>query len=128
MRSSIATILMILLLATPCFAVEQRTVGTYKRHMNSDEHNAKDLDHNLHHMLYLTGIHDGYAAVNQELTSKGAPPLYCQPHTKELSGQDCMTLFEQFIYSHEDPKINALTIPDAMLQALRREFPCPSVH
>lgn len=126
MRAYIATVLMVFLLATPCLAAEQRTVGTYKRHMNSDEHNARDLDHNLHHMLYLTGIHDGYAAANQQLTSKGEPPLYCQPDTKALSGQDCMTLFETFIYSHEDSDINALTIPEAMLQALRRNFPCPS--
>lgn len=111
-------------LATACYAGEQRTVRTYKRHINSAEHRVTDLDHNLHHMLYLTGINDGYALLNKQLTGNGEPLLYCQPDTMTLSGQDTKEIFEKFIYSEENQDTNNLSIPEAMLLALKQEFPC----
>ena len=107
-----------------CYAEERRTVGTYKQHMNNEEHSASDLDHNLHHMLYLAGVGDGYAFLNKKRKSLGEKLLYCQPDMKTLNVKAYRSIFEKFIYSQENPVTNSLPVSGGMLLALQHEFPC----
>jgi hypothetical protein len=123
MRYAIITFLL-LSIATSALAEKQRSVATYKKHMGSEEHKSGDFDHNLHHMLYLTGIVDTYRFLNKEKANAGDEGLYCQPESSNLNGQEYKNIFEMFIYSHDGAKHESLEIPEAMLLALQEKFPC----
>lgn len=124
MRHTIV-IAILLSIATNCLAEKQRNVATYKKHMASEEHRSGNFDHELHHMLFLTGIGDTYRFLNRQKTNSGDVALYCQPEDLKLTGQDYKNIFEKFIHSHEGPEHGALKIPEAMLLALQEKFPCP---
>lgn len=111
--------------ATTCIAETQRNVSTYKKHMASQEHRAGNFDHDLHHMLFLTGIGDTYHFLNRQRINSGNQALYCQPEGLVLSGQDYKKLFETFINNLDTPESETLEIPEAMLLALQKKFPCP---
>ena len=108
-----------------CMAEEPRTVGVYKRHISSDEHNPNDFDHRLHHLLYLSGVGDAYKSVNATRKKNNEPLLYCQPETVQLSGADMMDILNKKLHHPEHPAADDLTVSEALLQALQDEFPCP---
>lgn len=124
MRHAFMLVLFCLIAAT-CLAGQERTVATYKKHIQSAEHRAGDFDHNLHHMLYLTGIGDTYLFLNNQKETFGDKVLYCQPKDTKLTGQDYKSIFENYIHEHEAPEFDSLTIPAALLMALEEKFPCP---
>ena len=77
MKRIITAFALTLLSITTCYAVEPRTVDAYKDHMKVDSQQKPDLDHALHHMLYLTGVSDGYAVLNKQKMDDKQKPLYC---------------------------------------------------
>ena len=119
--------LMLILVLTPCtstLAEEPRTVGVYKRHMSSSDHNANDFDHTLHHLLYLSGVADAYASINKRLKDEQKKLLYCQPQEPHLSGSDIMKILNKKLYHPERPAADNLTVSEALLLALQEEYPC----
>lgn len=121
------TLILILIVGSVSFseAEEPRTVGVYKLHMNSDDHNTNDFEHNLHHMLYLSGVGDAYASINRTRKEANQQRLYCQPESAQLTGSDLMKIMDKKLYHPEQPAADALTVSEAMLQALKEKFPCP---
>ena len=117
-------LILIFALTSLCMAEEPRTIGVYKRHISSDEHNPNDFDHRLHHLLYLSGVGDAYKSVNAMRRKNQQPLLYCQPETVHLSGADMMELLEKKINHPEHPAAENLTVSEALLQALQDEYPC----
>ena len=113
------------LIATSSLAEHQRTVSTYKNHIESNEHNAGGLDHQIHHMLFLTGIGDTFHFLNSEKKAAGETPFYCQPISTRLTGQDYQGIYESYIQGDDSPGFNSLTIPEALRLALQDKFPCP---
>lgn len=113
------------LIATSSLAEHQRTVSAYKKHFKSDEHNSGGLDHQVHHMLFLTGIGDTFRLLNSEKESDGETPFYCVPISTRLTGQDYLNIFETYIQSNDSYDFNSLTIPAALRLALKDKFPCP---
>jgi len=124
MKRIITALVLTLLSITTCYAVEPRTVGAYKAHMKVDIQQKPDLDHTLHHMLYLTGVSDGYAIINKHKMANKQNPLYCQPETEVLSGADYMRILEKTLTHHDNPVPDHFSVAEAMLLALREEFPC----
>lgn len=125
MKQLVLILILIVSSVSFCEAEEPRTVVIYKRHMNSADHNANDFEHNLHHMLYLSGVGDAYASVNKMRKEANQPRLYCQPETAKLTGSDLMKILDKKLYHPEHPAADDLTVSEAMLQALKEEFPCP---
>jgi hypothetical protein len=93
--------------------------------MSSDDHNPNDFDHTLHHLLYLSGVADSYTTLNKKHKESGQPPLYCQPESTQISGADVMKILDKKLYHPEQPAEDSLTVSEALLQALKEEFPCP---
>lgn len=124
MKTIILLVIVSLAAASFSFAEEPRTVGIYKRHMSSEDHSSSDFDHTLHHLLYLSGVSDGYAVLNKQRITSQEAPLYCQPEAKVLSGADYIQILEKKLYSPESPAPDNLTVAEAMLLALQDEFPC----
>jgi len=124
MKHIITVFTVTLLLITTCYAEEPRTVGIYKRHMQADKQQKKDFDHILHHMLYLSGISDGYTTINKQRKADKQKLLYCQPDTEILHGADYMRILEEALNRPDTPIVDQLTIAEAMLLALQAEFPC----
>ena len=126
--ASISYVLLFLffcLIATSSLAEHQRTVSTYKNHIESNDHNAGDLDHQIHHMLFLTGIGDTFHFLNSEKDAVGETPFYCQPISTRLTAQDYQSIFEKYIQGDDSSDFNSLTIPEALLLAFQDKFPCP---
>lgn len=121
----IMILVLLLTTATNVLGEHSRNVATYKKHMGSEEHRSSDFDHNLHHMLFLTGIGDTYHFLNTKKANSGDKVFYCQPEETKLTGQEYTTLFEKFIHARDDTDFNAMTLPEAMLLALQQKFPCP---
>ena len=113
------------LISTSSFAEHQRIVSTYKTHIQSNEHNAEDFGHQIHHMLFLTGIGDTFHFLNSEKEAAGEAPFYCQPISTRLTGHDYQTIFERYIQRNDSSDLNSLTIPEALRLALQDKFPCP---
>ena len=113
------------LIATSSFAEHQRIVSTYKTHIQSNEHNAEDFGHQIHHMLFLTGIGDTFHFLNSEKEAAGETLFYCQPISTRLTGHDYQSIFERYIQSNDSSGFNSLTIPEALRLALKDKFPCP---
>ena len=113
------------LIATSSLAEHQRTVAAYKNHIKSDEHNSGGLDHQVHHMLFLTGIGDTFRLLNHEKEADGETPFYCLPTGTKLTGQDYLNIFENYIQGNNSSDFNSLTIPEALRLALQDKFPCP---
>lgn len=118
------TLVLIFTFGSWCMAEEPRTVGVYKRHISSDDHNPNDFDHKLHHLLYLSGVADAYRTVNKMRKENNQPPLYCQPETISLSGTDVMEILNKKLHHPERPAADDLTVSEALLQALQDEYPC----
>ena len=113
------------LISTSSFAEHQRIVSTYKTHIQSNEHKAEDFGHQIHHMLFLTGIGDTFHFLNSEKEAAGETPFYCQPISTRLTGHDYQSIFERYIQSNDSSDFNSLTIPEALRLALQDKFPCP---
>lgn len=124
MKQFITIIAVSLLTITYCYAEEPRTVRTYKRHIKSDEHQGKDFDHAIHHMLYLSGVGDGYRAINKQRKADKQKPLYCQLDAQTLDGADYVKILEKALKNPDNPIADQLTVAEAMLLALKEEFPC----
>ena len=88
MKQCITIVALTLLTITNCYAEKPRTVGLYKEHIKSDEHQSKDFDHVIHHMLYLNGVVDGYLSINRQRQTDQQKPLYCQFDAVKLNGAD----------------------------------------
>ena len=112
-------------IATSSLAERQRTVSAYKKHIKSSEHNSSDFHHQLHHMLFLTGIGDTFRFLNSEKKAAGETPFYCQPIDTRLTGQDYLNIFGSYIQDDDSSDFNSLTIPEALRLALQEKFPCP---
>ena len=108
-----------------CYSEEPRTVAMYKRHIEADKQQGAGLDHTLHHMLYLTGVSDGYVVLNKKREADGQKPLYCQPSSKTLDGSDYMKILGEALSQTKDPIADHLSVAEAMLLALKGEFRCP---
>lgn len=124
MKSITLLVITMLLASSYSFAEGPRTVGTYKRHMKSEEHRSDDFDHTLHHMLFLSGVTDGYAVINDQRAANQEELLYCQPEAKTLNGADYIQILEKKLYHAKTPAPDDLTVAEAMLSALQKEFPC----
>lgn len=124
MKRILTAFALTLLAITTCYAVEPRTVGAYMEHMKIDSQKKPDLDHTLHHMLYLTGVSDGYAVMNKQKIADAQKPLYCQPETARLNGYDYMRILEKTLNSPDKPVPDLFSVAEAMLLALKKEFPC----
>ena len=124
MKSIIAFFAVTLLSTTTCYAEEPRTVGIYKRHMAIDRQQKKNFDHILHHLLYLSGISDGYATINMRRKADKQKLLYCQPEAEILNGADYMRILEEALKRSDNPIADHLTVAEALLLALEEEFPC----
>ena len=124
MKCIITAFALTLLSITTCYAAEPRTVGAYKDHMKVDSQHKPDLDHTLHHLLYLTGISDGYAVINKQRMADKQKPLYCQPETEILHGADYMRILEKTLNHSDSPVPDHFSVAEAMLLSLEEEFPC----
>ena len=124
MKRIITAFALTLLSITTSYAVEPRTVGAYKDHMKVDSQQKPGLDHTLHHMLYLTGVSDGYAIMNKHKMANKQNPLYCQPETEVLSEADYMRILEKTLNHPGNPAPDHFLVAEAMLLALKEEFPC----
>ena len=124
MKRIITASALTLLLITTCYAAEPRTVGAYKDHMEVDSQHKPDLDHTLHHMLYLTGVSDGYVVINKQRMADKQKPLYCQPETEILHGADYMRILEKTLNHSDNPVPDHISVAEAMLLSLEEEFPC----
>ena len=124
MKHIITAFALTLLSITTCYAAEPRTVGAYKDHMKVDSQHKPDLDHTLHHLLYLTGISDGYAVINKQRMADKQKPLYCQPETEILHGVDYMRILEKTLNHSDNPVPDHFSVAEAMLLSLEEEFPC----
>ena len=124
MKQLITIIAVILLTITNCYAEEPRTVGTYKKHIKSDEHQGKNFDHFIHHMLYLSGVGDGYIAINKQRMTDKQKPLYCQLDAEALNGADYVRILDKALKNPDNQIPDQFTVAEAMLLALKEEFPC----
>ena len=125
MKPVLSVIALMLLLWTTSHADEgPRTVGVYKDHIKADREKGVSLDHTLHHMLYLTGIGDGFAVINKQRMDRGVRPLYCKPESTILDGGDYMRILETALARTDQPIGNHLPVAEAMLVALVAKFPC----
>lgn len=104
--------------------LQPRTVSVYKRHMQSSDHGKDNFDHQMHHMLYLSGVADAYTVLNQRSAAAGHPLLYCQPGDKNLNGNDYIRILEQQLYDPDNPLPDHLTVAEGLLRSLQKEFPC----
>jgi hypothetical protein len=125
MKRIITIFAVTLLTITICYAEEPRTVGVYKRHMEVDDKQNKSLDHTVHHMLYLSGVCDGYTAINKRRRADKQKMLYCQPDAETLNGVDYMRILEEALDPPDNTFSDQLPVAEAMLLALKEEFPCP---
>ena len=114
----------LVLVGTACYAEEPRTVGVYKRHLADDKHQQRDNDHTFHHMLYLSGVGDGYMVINRRLQAAEQQILYCQPEAETMNGAEYMKVLEKALHRPDQPIADQLTIAEALLLALKEEFPC----
>lgn len=124
MKKFITIVAVTLLTITYCYAEEPRTVKTYKKHIKSDEHQRKDFDHAIHHMLYLSGVADGYRVINKQRKADQQKPLYCQLDAQSLDGADYVRILEKALKNSDISIVDQLTVAEAMLLALKEEFPC----
>jgi hypothetical protein len=124
MKRIITAFALALLSITTSYAVEPRTVGAYIDHMKVDKQQKPDLDHTLHHMLYLTGVSEGYEVVNKQQRADKQKRLFCQPETEMLNGTDYMRILERSLNRPDKPVPDHLSVAEAMLLALKEEFPC----
>lgn len=124
MKHIITLLAVTLLTITTCYAEGPRTVGTYKRHMATNDHKKKDFDHTLHHMLYLNGVADGYTAINKRLKADKQKLLYCLTDAETLNGEDYMRILEEALALPDNSIADQLSVAEAMLLALKEEFPC----
>ena len=123
----VTTAFFIILLLIPYSYAEElqpRTVSVYKRHMQSPDHGKGNFDHQLHHMLYLSGVADAYMVLNKRRAAAGDPLLYCQPGDNNLNGNDYIRILEQQLYDPDNPLPDHLTVAEGLLRSLQKEFPC----
>lgn len=126
MKQLIIALFIILFLVTSGYTEEPqpRTVSVYKRHMQSPDHDKGNFDHQLHHMLYLSGVADAYSINNERRAAEGLPLLYCLPDNTSLNGNDYIALLEQQINDPDTPLPDRMTVAEALLLALQEKFPC----
>ena len=125
MRAVISGMALTLILWTVSHAQEQpRTVGVYKDHISADRKKGATVDHTLHHMLYLTGIGDGFRIINKHRLARGESPLYCLPDDTLLGGADYMKILDNALFRTDSSIENHLPVAEAMLIALVAEYPC----
>jgi len=122
MKTSILIVILILI-ASSSFAEEPRTVGVYKRHIATENH-AKEFDHNVHHMLYLSGVADGFTTINRQREASREELLFCLPKDTSLSGKDYMQILQHKLEQTVDPVPDSSTVAEAILIALKEKFPC----
>ena len=122
----LVTALVLLFASLPAHAQESqpRTVSVYKQHMLSSDHNKGNFDHLLHHMLYLSGVADAYTVLNNRRAAADSSLLFCQPGDKILNGNDYLRILEQQMYDPDSPLPDHLTVAEALLLSLQKEFPC----
>ena len=126
MKQLITAMFIILFLVTSGYAEEPqpRTVSVYKRHMQSPDHDKGNFDHQLHHMLYLSGVADAYTISNQRRAAEGLPLLYCLPHKTSLNGNDYIAILDRQLNDPATPLPDRMTVAEALLLALQQTFPC----
>ena len=124
MKQLIIIIAVTVLAITNCYAEEPRTVGIYKDHIKSEEHKSQNFDHVIHHMLYLSGVGDGYIAINKQRKTDKQKPLYCPLDTETLNGADYVRILDKTLKNPDNQIADQLTVAEAMLLALKQEFPC----
>ena len=124
MKQLFSAMFIMLTLATSGYAEKLRTITVYKQHIQSAEHDQGNFDHHMHHMLYLSGVADAYAVLNQRGVADGRERLYCLPDSTMLNGNDYIRILETAIYQSEPPLPGNMNVAEALLVALQEEFPC----
>ena len=126
MKLAIASIVIVLICQTYALGSGQqpRTVSVYKRHIQSDEHKKAGFDHVMHHMLYLSGVADALKIINQQRKQESRQAFFCLPENPALKGSDYIRILEDHLFNVETPLPDDLLVAEALLIALKKEYPC----
>ena len=118
MKSLIIAIAIISLSAV--FSVNAMTFGAYKK-----EKVAKPTVL----AFYLNAVGNGMSWSNTQLRSEGRDPLYCEPASFAMNGDNYIQIVDNFVAGLPPPALPGDTPVEMLLvKALVKNFPCPKAQ